>query len=218
MPALAVLALVSAHIAANEVSVALAVRSSSASGAAALLPEDTSCYYKVDPTFKGAIETGGGRGRSYRGLVGTTVSGRTCQKWTATHPWGDTADYKPVTDKQTEDGVEWGNGLGDHNYCRNPDQSKAQPWCFTMDTSESHKWELCDIPECPEEERDFQSEHKQTVAAIKAIDCQCMDELYGNSRTTKDTSVPTYMGLVQKAGAAAGTGGPVSAGAEAGSG
>jgi len=161
------------------------------------LPDDKSCYYKKDPSFAGSIETGGGKGRSYRGLVSTTVSGRTCQKWTASHPWKEAGDLKPRKDETTKDGIKWGNGLGNHNYCRNPDQSEDQPWCFTMDTQKDHKKELCSIPDCPTKLRDFQKEHKETTLKIKSTDCECMDELYGSSRTTKDTSVPTYTGLMQ---------------------
>mmetsp|Transcript_100965 Transcript_100965/g.200572 ORF Transcript_100965/g.200572 Transcript_100965/m.200572 type:complete len:193 (+) Transcript_100965:131-709(+) len=164
----------------------------------AALPDDLSCYYEKDPTFAGSVESGGGKGRSYRGLVSTTVSGRTCQKWTATHPWKATRKFRPRADKKTKDGgVKWGNGLGNHNYCRNPDSSESQPWCFTMDTQKDHMKELCEIPKCPTKLRDFQKEHKETTIKIKSTDCECMDELYGSSRTTKDTSVPTYTGLMQ---------------------
>ena len=47
----------------------------------------------------------------YRGTMSTTSSGRTCQKWTEQAPHGH--DRTP---ENFPDG-----GLGDHNYCRNPD-------------------------------------------------------------------------------------------------
>jgi len=33
-------------------------------------------------------------------------------------------------------------GLGDHNYCRNPDGEKTI-WCYTTDVSK--RWEYCDV-------------------------------------------------------------------------
>jgi hypothetical protein len=36
-------------------------------------------------------------------------------------------------------------GLGDYNYCRNPD-GEPGVWCYTTDTNV--RWELCDVPAC----------------------------------------------------------------------
>ena len=77
-----------------------------------------------------------GTGASYRGGMDTTVSGKTCQVWTAQSPHGHSrtpANYPNF-------------GLGDHNYCRNPDGEPA-PWCYTTDVNT--RWQLCThIPTC----------------------------------------------------------------------
>merc|ERR1719199_1135309 len=84
------------------------LRVRSATVASPMTSFEMGCYMEEDPTG----ESGGAKGKSYRGLVTSTVSGRTCQKWTADHPWKDAVDIKPTGDK-TEDGITtWGNGLG----------------------------------------------------------------------------------------------------------
>eukprot|EP00928_Gymnodinium_smaydae_P079243 TRINITY_DN63218_c0_g1_i1.p1 TRINITY_DN63218_c0_g1~~TRINITY_DN63218_c0_g1_i1.p1 ORF type:complete len:194 (+),score=16.64 TRINITY_DN63218_c0_g1_i1:42-584(+) len=81
-------------------------------------------------------------GKNYRGNVSVTVSGRKCQKWTSNMPWNGTMKYAATA----------GNGLGDHNFCRNPGGDLLQPWCFTTDANPQHMIEVCDVPRCMSEE------------------------------------------------------------------
>ena len=79
----------------------------------------TECYQRPDAA-------------DYRGMVGRTKAGVTCQKWT---------DQAPQAHTKTH-----GNfpraGLGGHNFCRNPDGNSGA-WCFTTD--ESVRWDFCDV-------------------------------------------------------------------------
>ena len=68
-------------------------------------------------------------GVDYSGDVSVTVSGLTCQAWTATEPHRH------------------GNAnVGEHNYCRNPDGYSDGVWCYTTDPGK--RWELCNVPKC----------------------------------------------------------------------
>ncbi|XP_073338179.1 urokinase-type plasminogen activator-like isoform X2 [Pagrus major] len=70
-----------------------------------------------------------GDGSTYRGYVSETANGRSCLRWTRfTYPWGPS------------------QGLGDHNYCRNPDQS-LMPWCQVRRGRRIVR-EFCDVPRC----------------------------------------------------------------------
>lgn len=71
----------------------------------------------------------------YRGSVSTTQGGRTCQMWTSQSPHGHSRTPDEYPDA----------GLGDHNFCRNPDGEPAA-WCYTTD--EEVRFELCDVPAC----------------------------------------------------------------------
>ena len=39
-------------------------------------------------------------------------------------------------------------GLGDHNFCRNPDGEPGGPWCYTTDPQV--RWAYCGVPKCVE--------------------------------------------------------------------
>merc|ERR1719498_2373880 len=125
---------------------------------------DASCYKADD------------KGLSYRGLVTTTVSGRTCMRWTQDKPW-NAAAITPNTD----------NGLGNHNYCRNPDGSKERPWCFTLDTNPDHETEECNVDPCVATgpfARNFPEEASDLKTAVGAHDCECASQLFGATTTT----------------------------------
>ncbi|XP_070532466.1 uncharacterized protein [Ptychodera flava] len=77
-------------------------------------------------------------GVDYRGTVSTTLSGKTCQKWSEQTPH---EHNRLPTDFPFA-------GLGDHNYCRNPD-AEPKPWCYTTDPET--RWDYCDVGEVGEQ-------------------------------------------------------------------
>ncbi|XP_044070633.1 tissue-type plasminogen activator-like [Siniperca chuatsi] len=70
-----------------------------------------------------------GDGSNYRGFVSKSANGGRCRFWN---------NFK----------IRFGasKGLGDHNYCRNPDQS-LMPWCYVRKGGKDVK-EFCDITRC----------------------------------------------------------------------
>jgi len=155
----------------------------------ALIPKDpdefdTGCFMKANP-----ITEDEDKGLTYRGLVTSTVSGRTCQNWLEKKPQEIPDDLKP--DKE--------NGLGNHNFCRNPDQSMDKPWCYTMDPTKEK--EVCEIPECETNSRDFQDEAESLGKEVaEGLECDCIEQLYGSTTTTADTAVPLLVEVKKKFG------------------
>ena len=68
-------------------------------------------------------------GAKYAGTRDFTVSGKSCQMWNSTHPHEHTDGLKETS-----------------NFCRNPGNTKAKPWCYTNDPATV--WEYCDVPAC----------------------------------------------------------------------
>lgn len=112
-------------------------------------------------------------GYTYRGLVDFSNSGRPCQNWL------DVGEISPVGD----------NGIGNHNYCRNPDQSYDSPWCFTNDGSGLSK-EECSVDKCENESRDFEAEAEALSRYMEGRGCDCPDFfLHGVTPTADSVSL-----------------------------
>jgi len=71
----------------------------------------------------------------YAGLQNTTTRGLECQKWSVQTPH----------EHQRSPSQFPGKGLGDHNYCRDPDGT-GYPWCYTADAGV--RWESCPVDPC----------------------------------------------------------------------
>nr|ACX47462.2 mutant coagulation factor XII [Felis catus] len=76
-----------------------------------------------------------GHGLDYRGTAETALSGARCQ------PWASEATYRNVTAEQA---LNW--GLGDHAFCRSPDND-TRPWCFVW-SGDRLSWEYCRLARC----------------------------------------------------------------------
>ena len=74
-----------------------------------------------------------GKGDDYRGCQDRTISGKLCQNWTKDEPHKRSDEAKAALAANKF-------GLGDHNYCRNPDGGKSI-WCYTTDKNQ--RYESC---------------------------------------------------------------------------
>ncbi|XP_078610680.1 tenascin-X-like isoform X3 [Branchiostoma floridae x Branchiostoma japonicum] len=75
-----------------------------------------------------------GNGEDYRGQASTTEKGSQCVKWSA-------SDFFQYSSHEYTQGE---FGIGDHNYCRNPD-GDAKPWCYA---DAEGTYEYCAIQQC----------------------------------------------------------------------
>ncbi|XP_056889943.1 tissue-type plasminogen activator isoform X2 [Takifugu flavidus] len=82
-----------------------------------------------------------GRGEGYRGTWSISHSGAECINWNST-----TLRGRRFTARKTDASS---LGLGNHNFCRNPDNDST-PWCFVYKGTQVI-WEFCSVPKCPED-------------------------------------------------------------------
>lgn len=78
-------------------------------------------------------------GVSYRGNQQSTSSGLTCLNWK-----NSTRDYDAEVHPDSQTGV------GDHNYCRNPDLAE-KPWCYITGPDKTTQREFCNIEICKDQ-------------------------------------------------------------------
>ncbi|XP_007943452.1 plasminogen [Orycteropus afer afer] len=115
-----------------------------------------------------------GKGESYRGNVAVTVSGHTCQHWSAQTPHKHNRSPENFPCKNL-----------DENYCRNPDGENA-PWCYT--TNSEVRWEYCKIPSC-------EASASSTEATMPPEQTPVVQECYrGNGQSYRGTSSTTITG------------------------
>ncbi|KAK9971139.1 hypothetical protein ABG768_027030 [Culter alburnus] len=79
-----------------------------------------------------------GQGSGYRGSWGMSMSGLECINWNSSSLRG-----KKFTARRPEANT---LGLGNHNYCRNPD-GDTKPWCYVYKKAQV-SWEFCSVPTC----------------------------------------------------------------------
>ena len=68
-------------------------------------------------------------GRSYRGKINITKSGKSCVRWIE-NPYLSKINFPEL----------------EENYCRNPEGYGLRPWCY-VDVN-SRKWEYCQTEIC----------------------------------------------------------------------
>lgn len=78
-------------------------------------------------------------GRDYRGSLSYSLDGVTCQAWTSQYPHRHTT----LTGDRS---IDKANGLGSHNYCRNPGGRRTKPWCYVLLANVT--WQYCDVTIC----------------------------------------------------------------------
>lgn len=84
------------------------------------------------------------QGVTYRGMWSTAKSGAECVNWNSS-----VLARKPYNG-QRSDAIRL--GLGNHNYCRNPDED-SKPWCYVFKAGK-YSSESCSVPACSKEKNE----------------------------------------------------------------
>jgi len=96
-----------------------------------------------------------------------------------------------------------------HGYCRNDDESEAEPWCYLVSDIDPNTGavedtavkKICGVEMCTSEgpfARKFDEEAGELKTKMSAADCDCADELYGSTTTTANTKYGFLQGSKKK--------------------
>mgnify|MGYP006073379773 CR=1 FL=1 len=126
-----------------------------------------------------------GLGNDYRGTVSKTIQGETCQNWTQQSPHKHTRTLENYP----------GSGLGDHNYCRNPD-GESGPWCYTTKKGDERgtRWQLCDTDPPPIDIKP----HNNMPAYYRLIYIMRMNDPPSNVKMTSKSTIPKKLSVLEK--------------------
>ncbi|XP_039767949.1 tissue-type plasminogen activator isoform X2 [Ornithorhynchus anatinus] len=107
-------------------------------------------------------------GLTYRGTWSVTDSGADCLNWNSS------ALTQKKFSGRRPDAIKL--GLGNHNYCRNPDKD-SRPWCYVFRKGE-YTWEFCSTPLCTQEKSgdcysgkgtDYRGTHSTTMSGTSCL-------------------------------------------------
>lgn len=113
------------------------------------------------------------KGIGYRGTWSTSESGAECINWSS--KWLAMKPYNGRRPNALQ------LGLGNHNYCRNPDKD-VKPWCYVFKTGK-YAPEFCSVPICPKGKdgecysgkgQAYRGTHSQTLSGTSCLQWDSM--------------------------------------------
>ncbi|XP_032889787.1 hyaluronan-binding protein 2-like isoform X1 [Amblyraja radiata] len=117
-------------------------------------------------------------GVSYRGRVKQTEQGKKCLHWSSNLLLKEAIGTHMQTPSKY--------GIGDHNYCRNPDGDE-KPWCYFKEKNNKLNWDHCNISQCaaaagtqPHRPATTRPAPRSTTAPSTAVPFQCGVPEVGN--------------------------------------
>ncbi|XP_069565649.1 phosphoinositide-3-kinase-interacting protein 1 [Brachyistius frenatus] len=125
-------------------------------------------------------------GVDYRGEQQSSFSGLTCLNWTNT-PRDYNVNIHP--DAQT--------GVGDHNYCRNPDAFE-RPWCYIAGPDGTIQRQFCPIETCKEETSAVPSEAESLNPAGTTPSTESFQSARSGASQGEVAAVKPVMGISQR--------------------
>ncbi|KAF7665536.1 hypothetical protein LDENG_00140230 [Lucifuga dentata] len=140
----------------------------------------------VDSSASNAEDCMRSNGVAYRGKQQSSFSGLTCLMWTnATRDY----DVQSHTDSQT--------GVGDHNYCRNPDFSD-RPWCYITGPDGMVQRQFCSTDTCKEQSSAVAAEDEALNTPQTTAQLQSFEPAKSESAQGEVAAVQPVIGISQR--------------------
>ncbi|XP_028270690.1 phosphoinositide-3-kinase-interacting protein 1 [Parambassis ranga] len=125
-------------------------------------------------------------GVDYRGEQQSSSTGLSCLNWTNT---SRDYDVKIYPDSDT--------GVGDHNYCRNPDAAE-RPWCYIIGPDEAIQRQFCTIDTCKEQTSAVPAEAESINQAGTTPSTESFQPARSGASQGEVAAVQPVMGISQR--------------------